>query len=92
MRWPASAARSRRTCRPSCSSTATRSRCAARRGFGPERLAAVKQMHRLLYRSGKTLEQARADIEALAATTPEAKVDVDLMLGFLSQSTRGIAR
>jgi len=63
-----------------------------RRGFGPERIAAVKQMHRLLYRSGMTLEQARADIAALAGTAPEAQVDVALMLGFLEQSTRGIAR
>ena len=27
-----------------------------RRGFGPERIAAVKQMHRLLYRNGLTLD------------------------------------
>ena len=30
-----------------------------RRGFSPPRIAAVKQMHRLLYRAGHTLEQAR---------------------------------
>src|SRR5437868_4849173 len=63
-----------------------------RRGFGAERIAAVKQMHRLIYRSGKTLEQARADIQALAEATPEATEDVELMLAFLAQSTRGIAR
>jgi UDP-N-acetylglucosamine acyltransferase len=63
-----------------------------RRGFGPERIAAVKQMHRLLYRSGKTLEQARADIEALASSTPQAQGEVALMNAFLAQSTRGIAR
>jgi UDP-N-acetylglucosamine acyltransferase len=63
-----------------------------RRGFGPERIAAVKQMHRLLYRSGKTLEQARADIEALASSTPQAQGEVALMSAFLAQSTRGIAR
>jgi UDP-N-acetylglucosamine acyltransferase len=63
-----------------------------RRGFGPERIAAVKQMHRVLYRSGKTLEQARGEIEAIASSTPAAQVDVTLMLDFLAQSTRGIAR
>jgi UDP-N-acetylglucosamine acyltransferase len=63
-----------------------------RRGFNAERLAAVKQMHRLLYRSNKTLEQATADIEALAATSPEAAADVAMMTAFLAQSTRGIAR
>ena len=63
-----------------------------RRGFGPERIASVKQMHRLLYRSGKTLEQARGDIEAIASSTPASQADVALMLDFLAQSTRGIAR
>ena len=63
-----------------------------RRGFGPERLAAVKQMHRLLYRSGKTFEQARADIAALAATMPQAAGDIATMTEFLSQATRGIVR
>ncbi|HUG26543.1 acyl-ACP--UDP-N-acetylglucosamine O-acyltransferase [Piscinibacter sp.] len=63
-----------------------------RRGFGPQRIAAVKQMHRLLYRSGKTLEQARTEIEALSASMPEAEIDVALMTEFLSQATRGIAR
>jgi UDP-N-acetylglucosamine acyltransferase len=63
-----------------------------RRGFGPERIASVKQMHRVLYRSGKTLEQARGEIEAIASSTPDAHADVALMLDFLARSTRGIAR
>ena len=63
-----------------------------RRGFGSERIAAVKQMHRLLYRSGLTFEQAREQIAALAESAPMARADVDLMSGFLAQSTRGIAR
>lgn len=63
-----------------------------RRGFSPERIASVKQMHRLLYRSGKTLEQARGEIDAIASSTPAAQADVALMLDFLAQSTRGIAR
>jgi UDP-N-acetylglucosamine acyltransferase len=63
-----------------------------RRGFTPERIAAVKQMHKLLYREGRTLEQARSAIEALAAPTPEAACDVAAMSGFLAGATRGIAR
>lgn len=63
-----------------------------RRGFDAVRIAAVKQMHRLLYRHGKTLEQARAEIAALAEATPEAAGEVALMLAFLAASTRGIAR
>lgn len=63
-----------------------------RRGFGAERIGAVKQMHRLLYRQGKTLEQAREAIAALAAEVPEAAADVALMSDFLARSRRGIAR
>jgi UDP-N-acetylglucosamine acyltransferase len=63
-----------------------------RRGFCDERIAAVKQMHKLLYRSGKTLALAQSDIATLAQTYPLADADVDLMDAFLRQSTRGIAR
>ncbi len=63
-----------------------------RRGFSAARLAAVKQMHRLLYRQGRTLEEARAGINALAAELPDAAADIALMTDFLSNVTRGIAR
>jgi UDP-N-acetylglucosamine acyltransferase len=63
-----------------------------RRGFGPERIAAVKQMHRLLYRDGLTFDAARHAIVALAAERPEAAGDIEMMSEFLAQVTRGIAR
>ena len=63
-----------------------------RRDFSAERIAAIKQMHKLLYREGRTLEQARVAIEALASETPQAAPDVALMSGFLAGATRGIAR
>lgn len=63
-----------------------------RRGFTPERLAAVKQMHRLLYRQGHTLDEARAAIDALTASMPQAAAEVALMGDFLANATRGIAR
>jgi UDP-N-acetylglucosamine acyltransferase len=63
-----------------------------RRGFGPERIAAVKQMHRLLYRDGLTFDASRSAIAALAAERPEAAGDITLMSEFLAQVTRGIAR
>ena len=63
-----------------------------RRGFAGERLAAVKQMFRMLYRQGHTLEQARVAIEALAATLPAAAAEIDLMARFLAASQRGIVR
>jgi UDP-N-acetylglucosamine acyltransferase len=63
-----------------------------RRGFSRERIAQVKQMHRLLYRDGLTLEQATSAIAALRGATPEGDADVQAMLGFLAASTRGIVR
>ena len=63
-----------------------------RRGFTPERLKAVKQMHRLLYRQGLTLEDAMQAIAALLQEMPEAAQDIALMQSFLAASTRGIAR
>ena len=63
-----------------------------RRGFSAERIAAVKQMYRLLYRSGNTFEQAREAMASVAAATPEAAADVELMSAFLATVTRGIAR
>jgi len=63
-----------------------------RRGFDAARIAAVKQMHRLLYRDGLTLEQARTKIAALAEGAPEARADIALMTAFLASARRGIAR
>ncbi|TNF59315.1 MAG: acyl-ACP--UDP-N-acetylglucosamine O-acyltransferase [Burkholderiales bacterium] len=65
-----------------------------RRGFSPERIAVVKRMHKALYRDDLTLDQARERIAGLAEDIPEARQDVQLMLGFLSQVAvqRGIVR
>ena len=62
-----------------------------RRGFSPERVLAIKQMHRLLYRQGLTLVAARAAIAQLAAPG-DAQQDVARMLDLLDASSRGIAR
>lgn len=63
-----------------------------RRGFSAERIDAVKQMYRLLYRKSLTLEQARAEIVALATEVPAAAQDVALLLDFLASAARGIVR
>ena len=63
-----------------------------RRGFSRTRIAQVKQMHRLLYRDGLTLEQARSAIDALAPSEEGELLDRRMMLDFLAASTRGIAR
>ena len=63
-----------------------------RRGFTAERIAQVKQMHRLLYRDGLTLDQATQAIQALRGATSDGDEDVAALLDFLAASTRGIAR
>ncbi len=63
-----------------------------RRGFSPQRLAAVKQMHKLLYRQGLTLEAARQAIAALVAQFPEAAADIEALSAFIARSKRGLAR
>ena len=63
-----------------------------RRGFSKERIALVKQMHRLLYRDGLTLDDAKAAIGALRGTVEGGDVDVAMLLDFLAAATRGIAR
>jgi len=59
-----------------------------RRGFSEDRQRQIRQMHKLLFRGSLTLEQARAEIEALGADDP----DVRTMLDFLAASTRGLVR
>jgi UDP-N-acetylglucosamine acyltransferase len=63
-----------------------------RRGFSAERIAAVRQMHRLIYRSSLTLDEARNAIAAMATTMPEAAADIEAMVAFLGNATRGIVR
>jgi UDP-N-acetylglucosamine acyltransferase len=65
-----------------------------RRGFSPERISAVKAMHKALYRDGLTLEQSKQRIAGLTQSHPESAPDVDMMLDFLARSSpqRGIVR
>ena len=71
-----------------------------RRGFSPERIAGVKEMYRLLYRQGLTLEAAREQIAALAKRGDDVSADVHhadaddiaAMLAFLADAPRGIVR
>ena len=59
-----------------------------RRGFGAEKIAAIKTAYKALYRSGLALEEARARIAAQVAACPELQVLVD----FLAGAKRGILR
>ena len=63
-----------------------------RRGYSPERITMIRQMHKLIYRSSLALEQAMASIGDLRGQQVDADADIDLMLNFLAAAQRGIVR
>jgi len=64
-----------------------------RRDFSAERIAAIKQMHKLIYRSSLPLAEAVVQIAALRESAdPAAQQDITLMLDFLAAAERGIVR
>ena len=64
-----------------------------RRDFSAGRIAAIRQMHKLLYRQALPLAEAVAQITALRASVDaEVQVDITVMLDFIAGATRGIVR
>lgn len=59
-----------------------------RRGFEKETIQAIRHAYKLIYRSGKTLEEAKPEIALLAVEHPAVQQFSD----FLHRSTRGIIR
>jgi len=59
-----------------------------RRGFSKESLHAIRNAYKLLYRSGRTLEEVKPEIEALAQQHSEVQPFYD----FFARSTRGLIR
>ena len=59
-----------------------------RRGYSPEAITMVKRAYKLLYRSGKTLDEAKPEIAELATQHAEVQPFVD----FFARSTRGLIR
>ena len=59
-----------------------------RRGFSPESILQIKRAYKALYRNSLTLEEAKIELAAMQATTPE----IGLLTDFLNASTRGIVR
>lgn len=59
-----------------------------RRGFSVESIAAIKRAYKTLYRQSLTLEEAKSALLIQAADHQE----LNIMLDFLSASTRGIVR
>lgn len=59
-----------------------------RRGFDKDEMQAIRNAYKILYRSEKTLDEAKTEIEALAKEQPV----VQQYLEFFTRSTRGIIR
>lgn len=59
-----------------------------RRGFSAESVTAIKRAYKTLYKSGLTLDQAKARLAEQAGSCAE----IGLLAGFLQGSTRGIVR
>lgn len=64
-----------------------------RRQFQPEVISVLRDAYKTIYRRGLSLADAVAELDQQrAAASPEAAVQLQLILDFLAQSTRGIAR
>ncbi len=59
-----------------------------RRGFSEQTITALKRAYKLVYRSGLTLNEAKARVEPLASSSPEVRDFLD----FISGRGRGIIR
>jgi UDP-N-acetylglucosamine acyltransferase len=59
-----------------------------RRNFSPDAIEGLRRAYKTLYRSGETLDSARATLSAQAATCPE----IQLLVDFLAVPGRGIIR
>jgi len=59
-----------------------------RRGFSAERIGAIRRAYRTLYMSGKTLAEARAELEQHARSSE----DVRALVEFINRSERALVR
>lgn len=63
-----------------------------RRGFDAAQISALRRAYKSLYRSGLTLDEARAAIDAQAAGDAEMAEPLRALNAFLGTATRGIVR
>jgi UDP-N-acetylglucosamine acyltransferase len=59
-----------------------------RRGYSPSTIAGLKRAYKIVYRQSLTLQDAIVELKSMIEETPEIQILVD----FLSNSTRGIVR
>ena len=63
-----------------------------RRGFDAPTIAALRRAYKALYRSGLTLDESRASIEAQVGEGGDAAGPLGQLSAFLGTATRGIVR
>jgi len=63
-----------------------------RRGFSAQQISDIRNAYKLLFRSGLTLEQAKAELANEAAKSEESAVHLNFMRTFLDGVTRGLVR
>ena len=63
-----------------------------RRGFSADAISALRSAYRLLYKNGLSLEEAKAQLEELAAAGGDGDEHVRKLIAFIETSQRGIIR
>ena len=63
-----------------------------RRGFSRDAIAAIRQAYKVLYKSGLTLEEAKAALQTQEQSEPEFAAELKLIRDFLKNVSRGIVR
>ena len=63
-----------------------------RRGFSRDAIAAIRQAYKVLYKSGLTLEEAKAALQTQEQSEPEFAAELKLIRDVLQNVSRGIVR
>lgn len=63
-----------------------------RRGFSREQISDLRNAYKLIYKSGLTLEEAKAALARAETDSPNSAVHLRQLRDFLDNSTRGIVR
>ncbi|HEY5799081.1 MAG TPA: acyl-[acyl-carrier-protein]--UDP-N-acetylglucosamine O-acyltransferase, partial [Burkholderiaceae bacterium] len=64
-----------------------------RRGFTREQINAIRAAYKTIYKSGLTLDEAKAELDSARAAAPEdVATHIGAMRDFLDITTRGIVR
>lgn len=63
-----------------------------RRGFSREQISDLRNAYKLIYKSGLTLEEAKAALARAEADSPNSAIHLRQLRDFLDNSTRGIVR